>query len=216
MVDGVGGRPDDVVMAVLAHVGCRDMRRVLAGGRNAVMAAGAVAGDVGVVKVCGQPCSRGVAVVAVVAAGNMCRVLAGCRYSVVASGAWADDLRMIDRERRNPAGCSVAVLAEIRCLDVVGMLAGRVEAIVAAGTTAGDPGVIEYDGDPGGSGVAVVALFARWRMTRRPARGRDAIVATAATASYGRMIHVGNRAPCRRGVAVGTDLRRRDVIDRPG
>jgi len=122
---------------------------------------------------------------------------------------------MIDRERRNPAGRTVAVLAEIRCLDVVGMLARRVEAIVAPGTAAADPGVVKHDRDPGGPGMAVVALFAGRGVPWRPAGGGYAVVAAAAAAGYRRVIHVGDRAPCRRGMAVGADLGRRDVIDRP-
>ena len=63
------------------------------------------------------------------------------------------------------------------------MLARRIEAVVAARTAAGNPGVVEDDGDPGGAAVAVVALFARRRMCRRFA-GCDDTVMAVTTATF--------------------------------
>ncbi len=109
----------------------------------------------------------------------------------------------------------MAVLTEVRRPDVIGMLARRIKAVVAARTAAGHPGMVENNGYPGSPCVAVVTLLARGRMSRRPAGGGYAVVAAAAAAHHGGVIHVGDRAPCRRGMAVGTDLGRRNVIDRP-
>ena len=154
-----------------------------------------------------------VAVVAVVAGADMRRVLAGCDDAVVAAAARADDLRVVDGERWYPARRAVAVLAKIRGLDVLGVLARRVEAVMAARTTGGDACMVEHDGYPCRSRVAVVALFAGLWMARRLAGGGDAVVAVAAAALGGRVIHVGDRAPCRRRMAVGANIRGRNVID---
>ena len=178
------------------------------------MTACAVGGDVCVVEIGRYPGDGRVAVVAVVASADMRRVLAGRHDAVVAAAARADDLRVVDGKCRYPAGRAVAVLAKIRRLDVFGVLARRIEAVVAAGTAAGNPGVVEYDRDPGRAGVAVVALFARLRMPRWLAGGDDTVV-TGATAAFGRgVVHVGDRAPGCRRVAVGAYVRGGDVVHR--
>jgi len=146
------------------------------------------------------------AVVAVVTAGNVGRVLAGRRNAVVAAAARADDLRVVDRHCWQPSCRGVAILAEISRLYVVRVLARCIEAVVAAGTATRDAGVVEHDRDPGRAGVAVVTLFAGLRMPRWLAGCRNAVVAAAAATAYGRVIHVGNRAPRGRRMAVGTDL----------
>jgi len=110
----------------------------------------------------------------------------------------------------------VAVLAEIRCLDVLCVLARCVETVMAAGTTAGDARMVEYDRYPRRSRVAVIALVARLRMPWRFAGGDDAVVAVAAAAFGGGVIHVGDRAPGCRGVTVGAYVRCRDMVDRLG
>ena len=82
-------------------------------------------------------------IIAGVAAGDMCWVLAGRRDTVVAGTASADHLSVIDRHhRRKNIGC-VAVLTDVRRLNVCRVLAGRVGAIVAADAVAGDIHVIE-------------------------------------------------------------------------
>ena len=213
MIDCVGGRPDHVVVAVLANTGRRNMRRVFAGCRISVVAAGAVASDVRVVEVGGQPRGRRVAVVAVVAAADMACVFARGCDAVMAAAAGSNDLGVVNSERGNPSARAMAVLAKIRRLDVVGVLARRVESVVAAGTTTGNSCVVEYDGYPCRSRMAVVALLTRLRMPRRLAGGGNAVVAVAAAAFRRRVIHVGDRAPCRRGMAVRANIRGRDMID---
>ena len=66
---------------------------------------------------------------AIIAARDMSRVFAGCRDPVMTGGAGANDLRVIDGHDRGPADGAVTVLAGVRCLHVIGGLAGRVNAI---------------------------------------------------------------------------------------
>ena len=107
----------------------------------------------------------------------------------------------------------MTVLADIRRLEVVRILAGRVEAVVAAMTVAGNADVVEHDGNPGVGRMAVVTLLARRRMRRRFAGSHDPVVTGATTAQHGRVIHVCDRAPGRGRMAVAADFRRFDVVD---
>ena len=160
-----------------------------------------------------HPCRGRVAVVAVVATGDVRRVFAGCGDAVVAAAARADDLRVIDGERRQPPGRGVAVFAEVRRLNVFRVLARCVETVVAARTATVDPSVVEHDGDPRRAGMAVIALFTRLRMAGRLAGGDDTVV-TIATAAFCRgVIHVGDRAPCRRRVAVRAQVCGRYMVN---
>ena len=114
VVDRICGRPRNVIVAGFAPLRRRYMCWSFPGRSKAIMAADAIAGDVGVVEIGGQPRSRRMAVVTVVAATDVRLVLAGGDGAVVATAARADDLRMIDRESRYPSGCAVTVFAEIR------------------------------------------------------------------------------------------------------
>ena len=73
VVDEVGRRPEDIVVAVLADIGRVDVGRSLAGRIRAVVAVGAVAGDVHVIEVRRDPRVRRVAIVAVGATGDVVR-----------------------------------------------------------------------------------------------------------------------------------------------
>lgn len=118
VVHGVGRDPDIGRMAIFTNVSRKNMSRVLAGCFNPVVAAGAIARYADVIEVGGQPTDRCMTVVAVVAARNMRRMLARRCCAVVARAAGAKNLRVIDRI----SGCEyvrvVAVLANIRCLDM--------------------------------------------------------------------------------------------------
>ncbi len=82
VIHGVGRHPGIRVVAVLANIACLDMRRILARRVGAIVAAGAIAGDVDVIEVGGQPASCGVAVVAVGAAVYVGQMFAG-RYNAI-------------------------------------------------------------------------------------------------------------------------------------
>ena len=79
-------------MAILADVGGLDMLTMLAGCGRTIVAAGAVAGHIGVIEVRRYPAVGGMAVGADIAAGNVIRCLARCRCAVVAARTAAPHL----------------------------------------------------------------------------------------------------------------------------
>ena len=84
------------------------------------------------------------AVVTGVAALEMRRVLPGGDGPVVTGAADADDLRVVDRIRRRPGDVVVAVLADVRRVQVgQRVFARRADAVVAAGTVVENIVVIE-------------------------------------------------------------------------
>ena len=114
---------------------------------------------------------------------------------------------MINDRGRFPERGAVTVLADIRRLDVRRTLAGRVEAVVAAHAIARDVGMIEYGRHPGPGDMAVIALVARCNVSRVLAGRNEAVMAGAATACYGRVVHIGDGTPCRGRMAVAADFR---------
>ena len=64
-------------VAVLTDISGRDMRRRLADGLYAIVAADTIAGNIDVIEIRRQPGHRGMAIIAVNAARYMSRVLAG-------------------------------------------------------------------------------------------------------------------------------------------
>ena len=105
------------------------------------------------------------------ATGYVCRRLAGCNITVVTRLAASNDLRMIHHDRRYPEIYTVAILANSCCLDVRRILAGRIVAVVAIGTIAGDICVIEGCRRPADGRVAIITVIATgkvcWVLTRR-------------------------------------------------
>ena len=89
-------------MAVLADHSAVNVGGILPDGLDAVMTAGAVLADAGVVKIGGRPAGRRVAVVAVVAARNMSSIFAQGDRSVVTAETGANDLGMVNDEHRVP------------------------------------------------------------------------------------------------------------------
>lgn len=81
------------------------------------------------------------------------------------------DLVVVDRCNRRPDDRTVAVLADVRRLDMRRALARRVIAIVTTGAVVNDAGVVEGCGRPGDSRVTVVAIIAA-RYVRRMFAGR--------------------------------------------
>ena len=102
MIDHVGGYKRHDVVAVFADHGGVDVCRILPDGLDAVMTAGAVPGDAGVIEIGGRPGGRRVAVVAIVTARNMASVLAQGNGSVVTAETGASDLCMVNDEYRIP------------------------------------------------------------------------------------------------------------------
>ena len=139
----ISRRPDNVVVAVFADVGRRDVHRVLACRISTVMAVDATTRNVGVIEVGRNPRDAGMAVIAIVTAGYVVWVLASRCVAVMAGIAGSQYLRVIDREYRRPGGAAMAILASVRRADVRGVLPRSVSAVVTAEAIPGDVGVIE-------------------------------------------------------------------------
>lgn len=146
----IGRQPASRRVAVLTHITAGDVRRRLAGCGHAVVTAYAIADDANVVEVCGHPACGRMTVIARVAAGDVRGRLARGNRTVVAGSTGTNDLSMIDSRRRSKSDHGVAVLAHIAGVDVVRVLTGRVVAVVAAHTVAGNVDVIEIGRHPAG------------------------------------------------------------------
>ena len=164
MVDPVCGCKEDAVMTVLADIGRLDMRRVLADGLCAVVAAEAIARYVDVIEVGRYPTVGRVAIVTGIAACDVSRVFTDGNCAVVAGGTSTNNLRMIDCDNRCKKVSGVAILTNCCGLYVIGTLASRVNAVMAADTVAGDVDMVEERRYPAVSLVAVIALFVRGYM----------------------------------------------------
>ena len=89
------------------------MLRILPCCNRPVVAAYAIAHDVGVIEIRRSPRDGRMAIVAIFAACDMSRVLAGCNDAVVARGAIAEDLCVIDGHYRYPNCRAVAVFTHV-------------------------------------------------------------------------------------------------------
>jgi hypothetical protein len=96
VINSIGRRPQGVAMAVLADVGCTDMRQVLTGRLSAIMTRRTVAGDAGVIERRREPGSRRVTVIAGITAGDVGRVFADGGDTIMAGATGAEHLRVID------------------------------------------------------------------------------------------------------------------------
>jgi len=167
------------------------MSGVLAGGFCASVAAGAVAGDVGVVEDCAVPVGGVMTILTGVAIANVCGMLTGCRRAVVAGEAGADDVSVRHAGDRNPAAAAVAILAQGIGLDMGGVLAGGGAAVVTADAVAGDTAVVEHCTTPAGGVVAVVAAVVAGDVVGRLADGGRTVVTGEAGAGNTRVIKPG-------------------------
>ena len=118
VIHSEGRRKYTCRMAVLANVRSLNMRWRFARCASAVVACRTAAHNVGVIKVRGNPAVCCMAIVTVIAACNVHCMFAACGNAVMAGATGADDLRVVDRCGGREHGGVVAVLANIRCLDV--------------------------------------------------------------------------------------------------
>ena len=130
-------------VAILTDIRRSDVCRILANGLCAVVTTDTVTGDIQVIEVRRQPAYRAVTVVAGIAAGNVCRVLADGNAAIVAGNAGTNDLCVIDGQHRRKYIRRMAVLADVRCLNVGWVFANRVRAVVTAEAIAGDIDMIK-------------------------------------------------------------------------
>lgn len=125
------------------------MRRALADGINAVVAAGTIVDDANVIEGRWSPGDRCMAVIAGIAAGDMCRLFAGRDDAIMAAIARADDLHVVDGENRCKDVGVVAVLTNIAGLDVCQVLADGIDTVVAVNTLARDVQMVKVGWQPG-------------------------------------------------------------------
>ena len=88
--------PSAVAVAILTQIGCVHMGRALAGDRIAIMAAGATAVRIVVVKVGGYPAGRSMADETILRNWDVIRIDAGSRGAVVAAVTGTLHMRVID------------------------------------------------------------------------------------------------------------------------
>jgi len=132
VIHGVCWHPDIGIVAVFANFRCQNVRRVLAGCFNAVVAACAIAGDTYVIEIRGQPAGGRMTVITIVTARDM-RWMLACRCgAVVARAASAQDLRMVDGIGRRKYVRVVTILTNVACLYVRRTLADGINAVVTA------------------------------------------------------------------------------------
>ncbi len=106
------------------------------------------------------------AIVAIVATRNMRRMFTSGDGAIVARAAGPQYLGVIHRRDRSPDICIVAVLADIRRLDMRQGLAGSSTAVMAADAISNDADVIEVRRPPCHSRMTVVADVTAGNMCR--------------------------------------------------
>ncbi len=154
------------------------------------------------IKGSGKPPGGRMAVIAIIAAGEVGRIFTSRYRAIVTGTAGTDDLGVIDEGSRLPQRSVVAVFANISGLDMRQALTGRFHAIVTASATAGDARMVKNGGSPGRGLMAVITLLAAGEMGGIFSRCNNTVVAGPTTSSDCSMVHIADRAPGRRGVAV--------------
>jgi len=188
VVGRVHRHPDVGRMTIFADIAGLDVRLILARRLGTVVAAEAIARDVDVIEVRGQPAGCRMTIIAVVATSDVRGVLARGRQAVVTGAAATDDLRVVNHVCRRPDVAVVAIFANVGGLYMRWGLAGGLDPIVAAETVPNDAGMVEIRRSPRVRRVAVITSIATVDMRRVFARGRDAVVAGAAGANNLRVV----------------------------
>lgn len=211
VIDQNHGRPHGWTVTVFADVGRRRVSRTFTGGVGAIVAADAVPRDIRVIKVRGCPGDSRVAVVAVIATGDVRRVFAGGYRAIVASVASTNHLSMVDYIRWYPRIRRVAILANIGSLNVVLILARRVDPVVATDAVTRNIHVVEVCWQPARCRVTVLTVVTAGDVCQGLAGRDDAIMACAASAKHLRVVDRIDRHPDIGVVAVLANIRRLDV-----
>jgi len=121
-------------------------------------------------------------VVAGIAAGDVRWVLTNCSKAIVARAARAEDLGVVNGHHWRKYISRMAVFADVGCIYMPHILAGRLGAIVTAYAITHDVQVIEIRGQPAKCAVTVIAGFATGDMPLIFAGCSSAVVAGAACA----------------------------------
>lgn len=152
------------------------------------------------------------ALLAIIATRYVAGMFTRGKHAVVTGEAAADDLCMINQRDRIPTCRAMAVLADVGGLYVGRMFSGGVDAVMATEAAARYVGMVECGRLPRAGLVTVVAPVAGNDVVERLARRDNIVMAVAATAGYGSMIHERDRAPRTGRMAVAADLRALDVM----
>ena len=177
------------------------MRRMLAGGRNAIVAAAARAGCATVIKDSAKPCRCIVATSAFSCRRQMCRMLAGGSYAVMAAAASTGDASVI-KACAKPCIGSMTKVTFLSCLGMCRMFAGGGNAIMTA--AAGTYHRCMVDSADTGEADCVMAIFTggdHSDMCRGHAHGHRIVVA-GLTGGEDTAVVESCASPCFRGVAI--------------
>jgi hypothetical protein len=178
MVDLSRRHPGSYPVTALTDLCRLDMTPVLASGRGAIMAAGAVTAHAGMIVGAGTP---GDSVVAIIAwssvCRDMCRRLTSGYRPVMAADTAAVHRRVVNADDLSPTEGGVAKFAATVRLYMAWVLAGTDSPVVAVAAVTRDITVIETGATPGGGGVAVSALIIALHMIRVFAFRSDTVVA---------------------------------------
>ena len=155
-----------------------------------------------------------VAVITLRGGRQVISILACSRDAIVTTRTGAHHLKVIYRDRRNPYGVVVAVLADVGCTDMFETLAGRGHAVVTGATGISGRGMIEARRQPGIGRVTVVALCGGRQVIKVLALSDDAIVTADAGAHHLEMIYRHRRNPGSIVVTVLADIGRTDMVER--
>lgn len=181
-------------MTVFTDIGRLDVRRSLARGIRAVMAARAIVNDVRMVEVRRRPGNGGMTIIAILAARNVCRMFPYCDDAIVASATGADDLRMVYCKSGYPNRRIVAVFADVRRVNMCRVLAGGVGTVMTACAVAGDIDVIKVCRQPGNRRMAILAIITAANVRRMLAsRQRPIMAASTGTQDLGMVDRVHRR-----------------------
>lgn len=120
-------------------------------------------------------------VIAIVTAHDMSGGLTGRYGTVMTAEAAAQDICVIHPVHGNPYIIVMAVFTYVVREHVVGRLARRIAAVVAADTVVGDAGMVEARRCPGVRAVTVVAIVAAEDMIDGFSSRNSAVVAAETT-----------------------------------
>ena len=159
----------------------------------------------------------GIGCVAVITLGGgrqVINILACSRDAIVTTRTGAHHLKVIYRDRRNPCGVVVAVLADVGRTDMVETLAGRGHAVVTGATGFSGRGMIKARRQPGIGRVTVITLCGGRQVLNILTFGSDTVMATRTSTQHLEVIDRHRRNPCGVVVTVLADVGRTDMVER--
>ena len=119
----------------------------------------------------------------------MRRVLASRGDAIVTGTAAAHYVGVVNSQHGLPNRRVVAVLANIRCLNMCKTFAGGIDVVVAAEAAADNVRVVEYSWHPSSRVMTIVTLITGNDMARRFSGCLDAVVAGSTTTGHGCVVH---------------------------